>query len=108
MKNLHTRKIILLLSLVLTIGMLVPGNGYSQFQEGKKRIVGDGQELSVKGVILHRDPDSITLRDLSRTDTVVMLTDGTKIRTERNWLFQGRRPFDVTVLITGLILTADA
>jgi outer membrane protein OmpA-like peptidoglycan-associated protein len=107
MENGHARKIIVLLSLVLTIGLLVPGSGYSQFQEGKKRIIGDGQELSVKGVILHRDPDSITLRDLSRNDTVVMLTDGTKIRTEQKWVFMGRRPFDVTVLIPGLIVTAN-
>ena len=107
MENGHVRKIIRLLTLVLTIGMLVPGSGYTQFQEGKKRIVGDGQELSVKGVILHRDPESIVLRDLSRNDTVVMLTDGTKIRTEQKWLFQGRRPFDVTVLIPGLIVTAE-
>jgi outer membrane protein OmpA-like peptidoglycan-associated protein len=107
MENRHARKIILLLSLVLIVGMLAPGSGYSQFQPGQKRIVGDGQELSVKGVILNRDGDMIVLRDLSRTDTVVVLTDNTKIRTEQKWLFHGRRPFDVTVLIPGLIVTAE-
>src|ERR1043166_990728 len=106
MANRHARRITLLASLVLMIGMLSPVIGYSQFQPGQKRIVGDGQELSVKGVILHRDPESITLRDLSRNDTVVMLTDRMKVRSERKWVFHGHRPFDVTVLIPGLIVTA--
>ena len=100
-------RLVINFSLVLIVSLLLPGSGYSQFQPGQKRIVGDGQELSVKGVIMRRDADGILLRDLSRTDTLVMLTDGTKIRTERKWVFHGRRPFDVTVLIPGLIVTAE-
>ncbi len=107
MEDRHARKIVQLLSLVLLLGMLAPGKGYTQFQPGQKRIIGDGQEVSIKGVILQRDGDTMILRDLSRNDTVVKLTDGTKVRTERKWLFHGRRPFDVTVLIPGLIVTAN-
>ena len=70
-------RLVINFSLVLIVSLLVPGSGYSQFQPGQKRIVGDGQELSVKGVIMRRDADGILLRDLSRTDTLVMLTDGT-------------------------------
>jgi len=111
MGNRNTGRIVFLvisLSLGLMINTLFPSSGYSQFQPGQKRIVGDGQELSVKGVILNRDGDTFILRDLSRTDTVVVLTDGTKIRTERQGLgiIRKQKPFDVTALIPGLIVTA--
>lgn len=111
MENRRSRGITLLLislSLSLMIATFLPGSSYSQFQPGQKRIVGDGQELSVKGVILNRDGDTFVLRDISRTDTVVALTDSTKIRTERQGLgiIRKQKPFDVTVLVPGLILTA--
>jgi outer membrane protein OmpA-like peptidoglycan-associated protein len=106
MKPQYSMRSIVFVTLLVIAGLLAPVGGYSQFQPGQKRIVGDGQELSVKGVILHRDPESITLRDLSRNDTVVMLTDRMKVRSERKWVFHGHRPFDVTVLIPGLIVTA--
>jgi outer membrane protein OmpA-like peptidoglycan-associated protein len=107
MANRHARRITLLASLVLMIGMLSPVIGYSQFQPGQKRIVGDGQELSIQGVILKRDGEMIVLRDLSRSDTVVVLTDATKISTERKWMILPGKPFDPTVLIPGLVVTAD-
>src|ERR1041384_7975678 len=106
MKPQYSMRSIVFVTLLVIAGLLAPVGGYSQFQPGQKRIVGDGQELSVKGVILHRDPESITLRDLSRNDTVVMLTDRMKVRSERKWVFHGHRPFDFTVLIPGLIVTA--
>lgn len=54
-----------------------------------------------------RDGETLVLRDQSRTDTVVALTDTTKIRTERKGLFRGRKPFDVTVLVPGLIVEVN-
>jgi OmpA-OmpF porin, OOP family len=109
MENRHSGKISLVvisLSLVLMMGMLLPGSGYGQFQPGQKRTIVGGEEATVKGVILSRDGETFVLRDMSRTDTVVLLTDATKIRTERKGLFRGRKPFDVTALIPGLILQA--
>lgn len=107
MKNRHVKKIIFSLGLVLLVGMFLPANGYSQFAEGRKRVVGDDQELSVKGVILRRDGETILVRDISRTDTLVVLTDATKISTEKKWFVLPGRPFDPSVLIPGLIVTAD-
>jgi len=92
------------LSLALMMWMLLPGIGYSQIPAGQKRTVEVGQEVTMKGVILSRDGEMFVVRDLSRTDTVVVLTDTTKIRTVRKGLFRGHKPFDVTVLIPGLIL----
>ncbi len=77
MKNQHSGRITLAvfsLSLVLMIGMLLPGTGYSQIQPVQKRTVEDGKEVTIKGVILSRDAETFVLRDISRTDTVVALT----------------------------------
>jgi len=110
MENRHAKRItffVISLSLSLLVNTLLPGSGYGQFQPGRKRIVGDGQELSLKGVILKRDGEMIIVRDLERTDTVVVLTDATKISTERKFFILPGRPFDPTVLIPGLIMTAE-
>jgi outer membrane protein OmpA-like peptidoglycan-associated protein len=96
--------VVVSVSVALLIGMVLPETGYSQFQPGQKRMITEGEELKVKGVILTRDGETLVLRDLSRTDTVVLLTGTTKIRTEQKMLFWGRKPFNVTVLEPGLIV----
>jgi outer membrane protein OmpA-like peptidoglycan-associated protein len=99
--------VVISLSVALLIGVVLPETGYSQFQPGQKRNIAEGEKLKVKGVILTRDGETFVLRDQSRTDTVVALTDTTKIRTERKGLFRGRKPFDVTVLVPGLIVEVN-
>ncbi len=101
-------------SLALMICMLLPLIGYGgQMQPGQKQTVPEGKELKIKGVILSRDGEKFLLRDITRTDTVVVLTDTTKIRTERKGVLRGGEPlgllrggkvFDVTALLPGLIL----
>ena len=107
MKHLHSRRItplVISLSLVLMIGLLLPASGYSQFRPGQKHTVEEGKKAKIKGVILTRSGDTFVLRDIARNDTDVVLTDSTKIRTERKGLFRGLKPFDVTVLEPGLIV----
>ena len=109
MEKKRSRKITMLvfsLSLVLMIGMLLPDSGYSQIPPGQKRTVAAGEKATVKGVILSRDGETFVMRDMSRTDTVVVLADTTKIRTVRKGLFRGHKPFDVTALMPGLIVEA--
>ena len=109
MKKLPSERItlIVVMSLVLMIGVLLPGSGFGEFKEGQKNSVPSGKEVKVKGVILTRDGETFVLRDITRTDTVVVLTDSTKIRTEKKGLFRGHKPFDVTTLIPGLIVKAE-
>jgi OmpA-OmpF porin, OOP family len=110
MENRHSVRItlaVISLSLVLMIGMLLPSSGYGQFREGQKRTLAAGEEVTTKGVILNRSGETFVLRDMTRTDTVVVLTDLTKIRTERKGLLRGHKPFDVTMLVPGLILTVQ-
>lgn len=105
----HSRKITQLLvslALVLITGTLLPDSGYGALAPGQKRAIAANEEATIKGVILSRDGETFILRDISRRDTVVALTDTTKIRTVRKGLFRGLKPFDVTVLQSGLIVEA--
>lgn len=117
MKNWDSRKNtlrVISFCLVLMIGMLFSGIGYAgQLQPGQKQTIPEGKELKIKGVILSRDGEKFLLRDISRTDTVVVLTDTTKIRTERKGVLRGGEPlgllrggkvYEVTALLPGLIL----
>lgn len=99
--------LVISLSLIVMIGMLLPGSGYGQDQPAQKNTIADGQKATIKGVILSRDGETMVVRDIKRTDTVVLLTDSTKIRTERKGLFRGNKPFDVTALMTGLIVDVE-
>jgi len=96
---------VIALSLVLMVGMLFSGLVFGEFQPGQKRVVKAGEDLDVKGVILSRDGETFVLRDLTKTDTVVLLTDSTSIKTAKKGLFRGGKEFDVTALVPGLILT---
>jgi OmpA-OmpF porin, OOP family len=111
MVNQHSGRItlsVIILSLFVMIGMLLPGSGYCQSAAGQKNTaIVDGKKADIKGVLLSRDGEIFVLRDLSRTDTTVVLTDSTKIMTERKGLFRGHKPFDVTALLPGLILRAQ-
>jgi outer membrane protein OmpA-like peptidoglycan-associated protein len=99
--------VVISIALGVLIGMALPESGYSQFAPGQQRNIKDGEKLKVKGVILTRDGETFVLRDMSRTDTVVLLTDTTKIRTERKGLFRGHKAFDMTWLVPGLIVQAN-
>jgi outer membrane protein OmpA-like peptidoglycan-associated protein len=103
----RTLQVVISVTVGVLIGVAMPDSGYSQFQPGEKRNVAEGEKLKLKGVVLTRDGETFILRDRTKTDTVVLLTDTTKIRTERKGLFRGRKPADVTVLIPGLIVQAN-
>ncbi len=110
MKNRHARRItvfVLSLSLIMTMGVFLPDSGHSQFQPGQQRTVKDGEKLEIKGAILNRDGETFVLRDISRTDTVVALTDKTKIKVERKGLLRRDKRMDATVLVPGLILQVE-
>jgi outer membrane protein OmpA-like peptidoglycan-associated protein len=110
MKNRHARRItvfVLSLNLIMTLGVFLPDKGHSQLQPGQKRVIKDGEKLTIKGVILNRDGELFLLRDLKRTDTLVALTDKTEIEVERKGLFRRDKRMDVTVLVPGLILEVE-
>ncbi len=90
------------MALVLGLASVVAS---AEIPAGQKRTVKAGEDLDVKGVILRRDGETFVLRDATKTDTVVLLTDSTTIKTARKGVFRGGKEFDVTALVPGLILT---
>jgi OmpA-OmpF porin, OOP family len=96
---------VLALGLVLIVSVMLTGLVYGEIPQGQKRAVTAGEELQVKGVILRRDGETFVMRDMEKTDTVVLLTDSTTIKTAKKGLFRGGKELDVTALVPGLILT---
>jgi len=91
----------------LVCTMLLVGSSSAQFSPAEKNVIVTDQKAEVKGVILTRDGEMLVIRDIQRKDTTVVLTDTTKVRTERKFLFGGHKPYDVTVLVPGLIVTVE-
>ena len=54
----------------------------SQSTTATARTVASGQKMSLKGVVVRRDADTFTVRDLSGADTVVRLTDRTSVKSK--------------------------
>ncbi len=65
-----------------------------------------GAKLKFRGVIVRRDADTFVIRDASRSDTQVLITDETSIKTKGGFLKSGKR-YPVTDLLTGLIVEVE-
>src|SRR5260370_18452978 len=55
----------------------------------RARSVSSGQQMKIKGVVVHRDPDTFTVRDINGVDTLVRLTDRTSVKTNAGFLRSG-------------------
>ena len=89
---------------VLIVGVLLSGLVYGASEPAQNRVVNAGEELELKGVIVSRDGEAFVLRETTRTDTVVLLTGSTTIKTKSTDDKPGKE-FDVTALVPGLIVT---
>src|SRR5215211_594531 len=65
-----------------------------------------GAKVKFRGVIVRRDADTFVVRDASRVDTQVVLTDETSIKTKGGFLRSGKR-YPVTDILTGLIVEVE-
>jgi outer membrane protein OmpA-like peptidoglycan-associated protein len=74
--------------------------------QARVRQVASGQKAKIKGVIIDRDPDTVTVRDATQMDTVVLLTDTTSVRSKGGFLRTGTN-YDVTNLLRGLIVEVE-
>ena len=71
------------------------------------RSVPDGQQLKITGIVTKRDPDSFTLREPDGTQTIVALTDATRVKTERKGLFRADQTAGVSYILRGLRLKVE-
>jgi OmpA-OmpF porin, OOP family len=68
--------------------------------------VPSGAKLRFKGVVIGRDADSFIIRDRSRTDYQVLLTDDTSIKSYGG-IFRGGKRYAVADILRGLIVEVD-
>ena len=62
--------------------------------------------MKFKGVVIGRDADVFTIRDRSRTDYQVLITDNTSIKTHGGFL-RGGKKYPVTDILRGLIVEVE-
>jgi OOP family OmpA-OmpF porin len=61
-----------------------------------------GQKMDLEGVVLNRDAQSITVRNLSGANYVVKLTSSTEVKERKSNPFRRARNYDATSLLRGL------
>ena len=69
----------------------------------RARSVASGERMKIKGVVVRRDSDTFTVRDLNGADTVVRLTDRTSVKTNGGFLRSGTN-YGATNILRGLNL----
>lgn len=70
------------------------------------RSVPSGAKMKFKGVVIGRDADVFTIRDRSRADYQVLITDNTSIKTHGGFLRSGKK-YPVTDILRGLIVEVE-
>jgi len=62
--------------------------------------------MKFRGVVINRDADVFTIRDASRADYQVLITDNTSIKTNGGFLRSGKK-YPVTDILRGLIVEVE-
>jgi outer membrane protein OmpA-like peptidoglycan-associated protein len=70
------------------------------------RSVPSGAKMKFRGVVISRDADVFTIRDRTRTDYQVLITDNTSIKTNGGFLRSGKK-YPVTDILRGLIVEVE-
>lgn len=70
------------------------------------RSVPAGAKMKFRGVVINRDADVFTIRDRTRQDYQVLITDNTSIKTHGGFLRSGKK-YPVTDILRGLIVEVE-
>ena len=70
------------------------------------RSVPSGAKMKFKGVVISRDADNFTIRDRTRQDYLVRITDNTSIKTNGGFFRSGKK-YPVTDILRGLIVEVE-
>lgn len=103
------RSIALAFGLALALSPLAVGQNSTQTQPtdaSRARSVSSGQKMKIKGVVVRRDADTFTVRDLNGVDTVVRLTDRTSVKSSGGFLRSGTN-YGTTNILRGLNLEVE-
>jgi len=105
------QSIVLAFGLTLALSPLAFGQTSTQTQTAptdasRARSVASGEKMKIKGVVVRRDADTFTLRDLNGVDTVVRLTDRTSVKSSGGFLRSGNN-YGSTNILRGLNLEVE-
>jgi OmpA-OmpF porin, OOP family len=75
-------------------------------QDTAIRSVPSGSKMKFRAVVINRDADVFTVRDRSRADYQVLITDNTSIKTNGGFLRSGKK-YPVTDILRGLIVEVE-
>src|SRR5262245_27550306 len=108
MKSKTLKLMALAFGLALALTPLAFGQDTTQTKTdaSRARSVSTGQRMTIRGVVVHRDPDTFTVRDLNGVDTIVRLTDTTSVRSNGGFLRSGTN-YGQTMILPGLNLRVD-
>ncbi|HEY6045056.1 MAG TPA: OmpA family protein [Pyrinomonadaceae bacterium] len=98
------RSIALAFGLVLTLSPLALGQNNNN--QTRTRTVASGEKMKIKGVVVRRDVDTFTVRDLTGNDTVVRMTDRTSVKT-KGGVFGGGTRYASAQILRGLNLEVE-
>jgi outer membrane protein OmpA-like peptidoglycan-associated protein len=102
------RSIALTFGLALILSPLALGQDSTQTKTTStpSRSVASGEKMKIKGVVVHRDPDTFTIRDLTGNDTIVRLTDRTSVKSNGGFMRSGTN-YGQTNILRGLNLEVE-
>lgn len=92
------RSVALAFGLVLTLSPLALGQFATQDNSTRSRSVVSGAKMKIKGVVVRRDVDTFTVRDITGNDTVVRMTDQTSVKTKGGVFSSGTRYASAQIL----------
>lgn len=111
-KTFHPFAVVWAVSLVLALVPVALGQitntqtAQNQNPNTALRSVPSGSKMKFRGVVISRDADIFTIRDRSRADYRVLITDNTSIKTNGGFL-RGGKKYPVTDILRGLIVEVE-
>src|SRR2546426_3604135 len=100
------RSLALAFGLALVLSPLALGQDNNKSAATRARTVASGEKMKIKGVVVKRDADTFTVRDLTGNDTIVRLTDRTSVKSSGGFLRSGTN-YGQTNILRGLNLEVD-
>src|SRR6476660_2323901 len=93
-------------ALLLAVTAIALGQVSKQQTSNAIRSVPSGSKMKFKGVVISRDADNFIIRDRTRQDYQVRITDDTSIKTYGSFLKSGHK-YPVTDILRGLIVQVE-
>jgi outer membrane protein OmpA-like peptidoglycan-associated protein len=97
---------IVLLFAAVSAGVAQVSNTRTVSAESRVHAVPSGAKMKFQGVVIERSGDAFIIRDRTRTDYQVLITDDTSVKTYGGF-FKGGKKYPVTDILRGLIVEVE-